>query len=239
MGRIRLLLVGTAKSNSDRIVNILGLKPPGNLPGLVIGEIAILCVGHNKYRLHHIHTLDSIDPRLGNPLGKIADRHWASTGVDPQLVQGLQLAILLWIAQANFQLIVGIVRAVLTDHHPVGNHLYHLPDTAHIDSEHSRLGAIYRHLPLDTGQRQCILNIPQPFDISFDPLADLRGLAVHLLSIDRRDLDLEILAHRRPTIDFLASHIDTGHIPGALANFSEDLLAAPLPLFAGIELNQK
>ena len=72
-----LLLIGTAKFNLDRVVDILAVQPIGNLPGLVIGEIAVLGIGHNKHGLDHIETLDSIDPGLGNSLGKTADRDGA------------------------------------------------------------------------------------------------------------------------------------------------------------------
>ena len=86
-----------------------------------------------------------------NTFDKIADRNETIISGNPQLVNLCEVATGVGIANTNVNLILSVIRTILTNLDTVGHELNHAADQRDVRAKLGCLRSVYLYLPLDAG----------------------------------------------------------------------------------------
>src|SRR5690606_8762824 len=143
-----------------------------------------------------------------------------------KLVETVEIAVRGREPDADVDLVVGIVRAVVADQDAVRHELDRVADRRDIRAEARGFGAVDGKPPFDARNRPAIGDIDQARH-AIEMRANLRDRLGQELGPPRRYLDLDWLAGRRSRVLLLGLDDDPGDIAGALPDFAQDLRGRP------------
>src|SRR5690606_748638 len=221
-----LILVLALEHDVDLRRQIRGLEPRGDLAHHRIRQHVFLDVGRDRHDSPAVGALQVADARRGRSFDERRDGHEAVRGLHPKLVETVEIAVRGREPDADVDLVVGIVRAVVADQDAVRHELDRVADRRDIRAEARGFGAVDGKPPFDARNRPAIGDIDQARH-AIEMRANLRDRLGQELGPPRRYLDLDWLAGRRSRVLLLGLDDDPGDLAGALPDFAQDLRGRP------------